>query len=116
MSALNECPQIAKVSGIKGTGVEKSLGSTAAPQSSPNSSQWLRVRVSDLKTGRPRVNVSIPIGLVDWGWKMGAKFAPSEVGRLDLDLIRAVINANGQGHVVDVEDEEEGKHVEVFVE
>jgi hypothetical protein len=74
------------------------------------------VRVTDLRTGRRKVNVNIPLGLVDVGMKMGAKFAPAGVEGLDMDKIIAAIKSGGQGKVVDVEDEEDGEHVEVFIE
>ena len=38
--------------------------------------RWLRVRVTDRLSGRTKVNVNLPIGLVDVGLKMGARFAP----------------------------------------
>ena len=47
---------------------------------------------------------------------MGAKFAPAGVEGLDMNQIIAAIKSGGQGKVVDVEDEEDGEHVEVFIE
>jgi hypothetical protein len=87
------------------------------PLPSPSTSgKWFRVRVTDLRTGRRKVNVNIPLGLVDVGMKMGAKFAPAGVEGLDMNQIIAAIKSGGQGKVVDVEDEEDGEHVEVFIE
>jgi len=76
--------------------------------------KWFRVRVTDLQTGRRKVNVNIPIGLVNIGAKIGAKFA----GPLDVDvdeIIRA-IESGTQGKIIDVEDEEDGERVEIYVE
>ncbi len=96
---------------------EKDRNEPPRPQPSPSTSgKWFRVRVTDLKTGRRKVNVNIPLGLVDVGMKMGAKFAPAGVEGLDMDKIIAAIKGGGQGKVVDVEDEEDGEHVEVFIE
>ena len=96
---------------------EKDRNETTRPQPSPSTSgKWFRVRVTDLRTGRRKVNVNIPLGLVDVGMKMGAKFAPAGVEGLDMDKIIAAIKSGGQGKVVDVEDEEDGEHVEVFIE
>ena len=87
------------------------------PHASPGASgRWFRVQVTDLRSGRRKVNVNIPLGLVDFGLKMGAKFAPADFEGLDVDQIIAAIKAGGIGKIVDVEDEEDGKHVEVFVE
>ncbi len=89
----------------------------AGPQPSPSTSgRWFRVRVTDLKTGKRKVNVNIPLGLVDVGLKMGAKFAPAGVEGLDMNQILTAVKSGGQGKVVDVEDEEDGEHVEVFIE
>ena len=97
---------------------EKDRGNGApGPKPSPSTTgRWFRVRVTDLKTGRRKVNVNIPLGLVDVGLKMGAKFAPAGVEGLDMNQILAAVRAGGQGKVVDVEDEEDGEHVEVFIE
>ncbi|MBI4790035.1 MAG: hypothetical protein HY782_23620 [Chloroflexi bacterium] len=94
---------------------EKDKHETPGP-SPATSGKWFRVRVTDLRTGRRKVNVNIPLGLVDVGLKMGAKFAPAGVEGLDMDKILAAIKTGGQGKVVDVEDEEDGEHVEVFIE
>ncbi len=87
------------------------------PQPSPSTTgKWFRVRVTDLRTGRRKVNVNIPLGLVDVGLKMGAKFAPAGLEGLDLNQIMIALKNGNQGKVIDAEDEEGGEHVEVFIE
>jgi len=80
------------------------------------SGKWFRVRVTDLKSGKRKVNVNIPLGLVDVGLKMGAKFAPAGIEELDIHQILTAIKSGTEGKIVDVEDEEDGEHVEVFIE
>lgn len=88
-----------------------------APSSSPSMrGRWFRVLVTDLRTGKRKVNVNIPLGLVDVGLKMGAKYAPAGLQGMDMKEIMAAIKAGKQGKVVDVEDEEDGEHIEIFVE
>ena len=77
--------------------------------------QWFRVRVTDLKTGKRKVNVNIPMGLVSVGVRMGAKFAPDVEG-LDLAQILQAVQEGALGKIVEVEDTEGGEHVEIFVE
>jgi hypothetical protein len=77
--------------------------------------RWLRVRVTDTDTGRPRVNVRLPISMVSVGLKMGSRFAPQVEG-LDADQLMSVIESGELGQIVDVYDEEDGEHVEVFLE
>ncbi len=80
------------------------------------SAKSLRVRVTDLKTGNPKANVTIPIGLANFGLKMGAKFAPAECEGLDMEQIISAAQSGEKGKLVDVQDEAKGEHVEVFVE
>ncbi len=77
--------------------------------------RFLRVRVTDNETGRPRVNVRLPIGMVSVGLKMGSKFAPQIEG-LDADQLMQMIESGDLGQIVDVVDDEDGEHVEVFLE
>src|SRR5690242_6847518 len=71
-------------------------------------SRWLRIRVTDVNTGRPKVNVNIPMGLVNVGLKMGAKFAP-DVDGMDVQQITEAINSGMTGKIIDVTDEEDGE-------
>ena len=78
--------------------------------------RWLRVRVTDLYTGRSKATVNIPFGLMDWGLRIGAQFAP-EVGSYDLQELSRVLSEEGvDGKIVDVIDDEDGEHVEIYVD
>jgi hypothetical protein len=77
--------------------------------------RWFRVRITDLKTGKSKVNVNIPMALVNVGIKMGARFVPDAEG-VNYDDLAAAIRSGAQGKVIDVEDEESEEHVEIFVE
>jgi hypothetical protein len=81
-----------------------------------NIGKWLRVRVTDLQTGKSKANVRIPVSLADFGMKMAAKYAPDSLIDLDMNQIMAAVKDGSDGLLVDVEDEEKGEHVEVFVE
>ncbi len=85
------------------------------PPSPVGSGRWLRIRVTDTTSGRPKVNVTIPMGLVNVGLKMGARFAPETEG-LDWQQIADAINSGMIGKIIDVVDEQDGEHVEIFVE
>ena len=87
-----------------------------APGSTPSSSgRWLRVRVTDSQTGRNKVNVTIPMGLVDVGLKMGARFAPEMEG-FDLAQLAEMVKSGATGKLVEVQDKEDGELVEIFIE
>jgi hypothetical protein len=81
----------------------------------PSTPRWFRVRVTDLETGKDKVNVNLPMSLVDVGTRMGARFAP-ELDELDFDEIIEQIRSGAQGKIIEVEDVEEGERVEIYVE
>ena len=74
---------------------------------------WLRVRVTDLYTGKTKVNVNLPLGLVDAGMNIAQSFVPD----MAMDEMASAIKDSGMsGKIVDVIDEEDGEHVEIFIE
>ena len=83
--------------------------------SSPGRAKWFRVRVTDMHSGKHKVNVNIPMGLVNVGMRMGARFAP-EVDSVDIQEIMQAVKQGAQGKILDVEDAEHGERVEIYVE
>ncbi len=78
--------------------------------------QWFRIHVTDLDTGRSKATVNIPLSLMDWGLRIGAKFAP-EVADYNLTELTRILREDGMnGKIIDVVDDEDGEHVEIFVE
>ena len=77
--------------------------------------KWLRIRVTDTRTGRSKASVQIPIALVDAGLKIGAHFAP-EVDGVDMSNVMEALRSGVTGKIIDVTDDEDGEHVEIFVE
>jgi len=76
---------------------------------------WLRIRVTDIATGRSKAAVQIPLGLIDAGLKIGAHFAP-EVEGVDMSSVMDALRAGVTGKIIDVTDDEDGEHVEIYVE
>ncbi len=96
--------------------VSSSRASTSqAPGSdAPTSAgKWFRVRVTDLRTGKRKVNVNIHLGLVDVGLKLGARFGTSNV---DLNEIVSAVKSGAVGKIADVEDDEQQEKVEIYIE
>jgi hypothetical protein len=77
--------------------------------------RWFRVKVTDLNTGKTKVNMNIPIGLVGVGMRMGAKFAP-DLDSSAMDEMLKAAHEGSPGKIIDVEDTEGGEHVEIYVE
>jgi hypothetical protein len=90
-------------------------GAKETPPAEGGQPRWFRVRITDLKSGKSKVNVNIPMALVNVGMKMGARFVPEAEG-VNYEELAAAIRSGAQGKVVDVEDEESEEHVEIFVE
>jgi hypothetical protein len=82
---------------------------------SESDARWLRVRITDLDSDRASVNVNLPINMVNVGLKMGARFIPEFEG-LDLEELAEALRQGLTGKIVDVVDEEDKQHVEVYIE
>ena len=109
-----------KISAEEGAKLLSALGDSEKPTRAPSSKasgepRWFRVRVTDLVNGKTKVSVNIPFGLMEWGMQIGAQFAP-EVGDLDFEQLKEMLESGVAGKVVDVIDEEDGEHVEIFIE
>lgn len=85
------------------------------PPRPPGGPRWLRIRVTDTRSGRSKASVQIPLDLVDAGLKIGAHFAP-EVNGVDMANVMQAIRTGMTGKIIDVTDEEDGEHVEIYVE
>lgn len=100
---------------LRALGQDKNSSASEPLKGSSSKPRWFRVRVTDTVSGRNKVNVNIPFGLVNVGLKMGARFVPDmEEGQLQQLL--AAVRSGQQGKVIDVMDEESGERVEIFVE
>lgn len=78
--------------------------------------QMLRVRVTDMSSGRTKVNVNVPMKLVDAGLNIAAQFTPEMEGAQMMEAVKEALAENMQGKIVDVIDEEDQEHVEIFIE
>lgn len=77
--------------------------------------RYLHVLITDTDTGKTRVNVRLPVSLINSGIRMGARFAP-EIEGLDMEDLNAWLNSGEIGQIVDIFDGEDGEHIEVFLE
>jgi hypothetical protein len=84
----------------------------ALPTGSP---RWFRVRVTDMVSGKNKVTVNLPFRMVNWGLRMGARYSP-ELAALDMNQIEELMGSMENGKLVEVIDEEDGEHVEIYVE
>jgi hypothetical protein len=78
----------------------------------PGGARWLRVRVTDTVTGKAKATVNLPLRLVDAGLNIASQYAPG----VNFDELVEAINAGAEGKIIDVIDEEDGEHVEIYIE
>jgi hypothetical protein len=106
-----------KITAEEGAKLLAALGKAEPKQATPaeGESRWLRVRITDLNSGKASVNVNLPLGLVNVGLKMGARFIPNMEG-IHVEELSEALRQGMTGKIIDVVDEEEGQRVEVYVE
>ena len=109
-----------KISASEGAALLRALdqetdGVPPPPLKGTSRPRWFRVRVTDLTQGRNKVSVNIPMGLVNVGIKMGARFIP-EGESAEFQQVMEAVRSGQQGKVFDYVNEEEGERVEIFVE
>jgi hypothetical protein len=92
-----------------------SKGKQVRGEAQVSEAKWLRIRVSELDTGKTTVNVNLPIGLVDVGLKMGARFVPDMEG-IELEELSEALRQGMTGKIIDIVDEDEGQRVEIYFE
>ena len=118
--------QEGKISAAEGARLIEALeeiSEPSAPSSPPSPSgvssgkkpRYLRVLITDTDSGKARVNVSLPVSLINSGMRMGARFAP-EIEGLNMEDLNAWMNSGEIGQIVDIFDEDDGEHIEVFLE
>ncbi len=78
--------------------------------------QMLRVRVTDMRTGKAKVNVNVPMKLVDAGLNIATQFIPEMENAQMMEAVKEALAENLSGKIVDVIDEEDQEHVEIFIE
>jgi len=76
--------------------------------------RFLKIRVT--KGEKPRVNVTIPFSLVNWGLNFASKMGKNSEIPIDMEeLNKAMDDPEFTGKIADVVDEEKGEHVEIEI-
>ena len=123
MSASEERMQIlqmiesGQITAEEGARLLAALKTGSAQRDQPESSppRWFRMRVTDLRSGKIKTNINIPMTLVEVGIRMGARFVP-ESEDIDFEQVREALRSGQQRKILDVEDQDAEERVEIFVE
>jgi len=105
--------QISAEEGAKLLAALKTAGAQSAAET-PRA-KWLRVRVTNTRSGKTNVHVTLPLNLVDLALRMAERFVPPSED-LDLAEIKQQLHSGYRGRVLEVMDEEEDQRVEIFLE
>jgi len=78
----------------------------------------IKIRVTDGDTGKVKVNLSLPFGVVDFiqGFIPRKEKEKLQDQGVNLDTLIESVRSGQVGKIVDIEDEEEGHRIEVIVE
>lgn len=94
--------------------VEEEPMPAASKKSNGSDPRWLRIRVRNLQTGKNKVSVNLPLGMFRFGLGMAQKFSGG-LFDFDIDDMLATIQQQGDGVLVDVQDEDGNEHVQIVV-
>lgn len=108
-----------KITAEEATKLLRALGGEKSSQSrtfGPDAAnRYLRIHVSDMVSGKGKVNVTIPLGLVSVGLRIAERFAPEFEG-VDLQELEEAIASGVEGKIIEVMDAEDNEMVEIYVE
>lgn len=114
-----EMLQAGKITPEQAAQLLEALETSGAPGAQPARRRMLRINVSDTVTGRVRVNVNLPMSIVDvasrLGMSLGIKHAP-ELADINFEEIMAALRSGAEGKIVDIVDDDDRQHVVVSVE
>jgi hypothetical protein len=84
----------------------------------PGNAKFLKVRVYDRVSGKSKVNVVVPVSLVRWGLQFVPESAQLKLNQhhIDFERVADALEHDFAGKLVDVDNEEEGERVEVYLE
>ena len=86
-----------------------------APDFDRQQGRLFRVVVTNTHTGKIKTHVTLPMSLVNWGLKIGGHFTP-EIEGMNMDELSQILTSTEHGKIIDVLDEEDGEHVEIFID
>lgn len=84
-------------------------------QTAATAGRWLRLRVTDLPSGQPKVTLNVPLNWVALGLQIGARFSPAVAG-LNLGELLETLPTGATAPLIDVEDIDDGERVQIYID
>ena len=106
-----------KITAEEAAALLRALGSRKPGPAGPTplgEGRFLRVRVTDIGSGKNKVNITVPLQVVKFGLRIAERFAPET--EVDWQELAEAITGGAIGKIVEIEDVEDNERVEVYVE
>lgn len=97
-------------------GIKITEDDVASPAKNGDRPRWLKIRVRDLNTGRNKVSVSLPLGLVSLGLGIAKRFGADFDEAENVEEIWQLVKNGERGVIVDVQDEDDNEHVQIYLD
>ena len=111
--------QDGKITAAQAAALLDAMEETPTERTPSRPPRMLRIRVTDQRNGRARVNINLPLGLVEvigkMGMTLGVKNTP-ELADINFDEIMSAIKSGAHGQIIDVEDDNDHEHVTISVD
>jgi hypothetical protein len=85
------------------------------PQGNGDKPHWLKIRIRDMGTGRNKVSVNLPIGMVTFGLRVAQRFN-ADMGEVDVDELLSMVKQGERGLLVEVQDDEDNEQVQIYLD
>lgn len=108
--SAGEAEMLLAAMGEPGTATTPDVASEAKSASRGAPWRWFRIRVTDASSGRLKTSVKMPFALLDFGLRIGG------IAGFDTNELRSAFAEAGESTILEVEDLEDGEHVEIFLE
>jgi hypothetical protein len=86
-----------------------------APAGNGNRPHWLKIRIRDMDTGRNKVSVNLPLGMVSFGLRVAQRFN-TDLGEVNVDEMLTMIKHGERGLIVEVQDDEDNEQVQIYLD
>ena len=91
------------------------VSKSITPEHEIQKGRMFRVVVTNTATGKIKTRVTLPMSLVNWGLKIGGHFTP-EIEGMNMDELSQILQSTEHGKIIDVLEEEDGEHVEIYID
>lgn len=106
-----------KITAEEAAALLRALGSRKPGPTGPSpigERRFLHICVTDIGSGKNKVNITVPLQLVKVGLRIAERFAPET--EVDWQELVEAITGGAMGKIVEIEDKEESERVEIYVE